>query len=121
MKRVAIRRRASRPVVMVVLAIVTLAAELLPAVAAEPGKAQQPIAGTNRLAEPANPAPPEGSRKRFLKVDPSTRPAPLAAKPERAGPIIAPLSLRGHRDSPPQTTQPLKPGRVIKPAQASGG
>jgi hypothetical protein len=114
MKRTAFRRQAA-----LALAIVAMAAGSVPAGAADPAKAGRPIVGTDRLAEPANPAPLEGSRKRFLKVDPSTRPAPLAAKPDRAGPIIEPLSLRGHRDSPPSTTQPLKPGRVVKPA--SGG
>src|SRR5260221_9794657 len=107
MERIAIRRRAA-----LALAILTMAAGSAPSFAADPGKAQRPIVGTDRLAEPADSAPPTGSRKRFMKVDPSTRPAPLAAKPERAGPILEPLSLRGHRESPPQTTQPLKAGRV---------
>jgi hypothetical protein len=29
------------------------------------------------------------------------------------GPILAPLSLKGHRDSPPTTTRPLKPERRL--------
>jgi hypothetical protein len=68
----------------------------------------KPIAGTDRLAQPAAPAPLEGSQKRFIKADPSKAPR-LSPRPEQAGPIIAPLTLKGHTESPPSTTKPLRP------------
>jgi hypothetical protein len=72
--------------------------------------ADRPIAGTDRLAQPADPAPLAGSRKRFIKADPSRAPR-LSTKPDGVSPILPPLALKGHRESPPQTTAPLKPGR----------
>jgi hypothetical protein len=89
-----------------------LAAGLLGAtLAASAGAADRPISGTDRLAQPANPAPLEGSRKRFIKAEPSSAPR-LSARPERSGPILPSLPLRGHRDVPPQTATPLKPGHT---------
>jgi hypothetical protein len=70
--------------------------------------ADKPIVGTDRLAQPAAPAPLEGTSKRFIKSEPSRAPR-LSAPLPQAGPILPPLTLKGHRDSPPQTTQPLKP------------
>jgi hypothetical protein len=67
----------------------------------------QPIVGTNRLAQPAAPAPLEGSPKRFIKAEPSRAPR-LSPPAEQAGPILPSITLKGHRDSPPSTTPPLK-------------
>ena len=78
------------------------------AAAAEP----RPIVPTDRLAEPAQPAQDFNSSKRFLKTQPSRAPR-LSPKPEGVGPILAPLSLKGHRDSPPTTTAPLTPERRL--------
>jgi hypothetical protein len=72
------------------------------------GAADKPIVGTDRLAQPAAPAPLDGSHKRFIKSEPSRAPR-LSSPPPQAGPILPPLTLKGHHDSPPQTTQPLKP------------
>jgi hypothetical protein len=85
---------------------------LIGAAAAMPaGAADRPIVGTDRLARPADAAPLEPSRKRFLKAEPSRAPR-LSAKPDGVSPILPPLALKGHRESPPQTTAPLKPGRA---------
>lgn len=78
------------------------------ATAAEP----RPIVPTDRMAEPAQPAQDFNSSKHFLKTEPSRAPR-LSPKPEGVGPILAPLSLKGHRDSPPTTTAPLTPERRI--------
>lgn len=67
-----------------------------------------PIVGTDRLAQPAQPVPLEGSPKRFIKADPGRAPR-LSPRPEQAGPIIAPLTLKGHTESPPSTTKQLLP------------
>src|SRR5271168_2999661 len=67
----------------------------------------KPIVGTDRLAQPAAPAPLEGSPKRFIKADPAQAPR-LSPRPEQAGPIIAPLTLKGHTESPPSTTKQLR-------------
>ena len=75
------------------------------------GAADRPIVGTERLAQPAEPAPPEGSRKHFLDANPASAPR-LSPRPEGVSPILPPLKLKGHRDSPPQTTAPLKAGRA---------
>jgi hypothetical protein len=75
-------------------------------------RSEQPFVGADRMAEPAVPAPEGGSRKRFLKSNPGRAPR-LSAKPDGVGPILAPLSLKGHRDSPPTTTRPLKPERRL--------
>jgi hypothetical protein len=68
----------------------------------------KPIAGTDRLAQPAAPTPLEGSQKRFIKANPSQAPR-LSPRPEQAGPIIPPLTLKGHTESPPSTTKQLRP------------
>src|SRR4051794_6185442 len=89
----------------------------LAVIAAAPGaaaKTDRPFTGADRMAEPAQPAPDDGSRKRFLKAEPSRAPR-LSPKPDGVGPILAPLSLKGHRDSPPKTTDPLKPDRRLPP------
>ena len=72
--------------------------------AAEPA----PIVGTDRLAQPAEPAPFDESSKRFIKATPSTAPR-LSTPPPAWGPILPALKLNGHRDDPPSTTKPLKP------------
>ncbi len=73
-----------------------------------------PIVGTQQFAQPAPPAEPaplEGrSRKRFIKAEPSSAPR-LSPKPVGVSPILPPLALKGHTESPPSTTGPLKPGR----------
>jgi len=89
---------------------------LLAALGALPGGAAdaadspaiQPIVGTDRLAQPAAPAPLGGSPKRFIKADPAHAPR-LSPPAEQAGPIIAPLTLKGHTESPPTTTKKLQP------------
>ena len=96
----------------VVLAIFVLAALGAPAPAAD-----RPALGTDRMAQPADAAPLAPSRKRFLKSEPRRAPR-LTAKPEGTGPILAPLSLKGHRESPPSTTSPLKPGKSPNPPPA---
>jgi hypothetical protein len=86
---------------------------LLAALGALPGRGadaadSRPITGTDRLAQPAAPAPLEGSPKRFIKASPAQAPR-LSPRPEQAGPIIPPLTLKGHTASPPTTTKPLQP------------
>jgi hypothetical protein len=71
----------------------------------------QPAIGTDRFAQPAQPAPLEGSPKRFIKAEPARAPRLSAPIPE-AGPVIPPLPLKGHRDVPPSTTSPLKAERA---------
>ena len=75
------------------------------------GAADRPIVGTDRLAQPADPAPLVPSRKRFLEAEPARAPR-LSAKPDGVSPILPPLVLKGHRESAPQTTAPLRPGRA---------
>ncbi len=73
----------------------------------------KPIVGTQQFAQPAQPAdaaPPEGSRKRFIKASPSSAPR-LSPKPVGVSPILPPLALKGHTESPPSTTAPIKAGR----------
>lgn len=96
--------------VRLLIALLGLAIVLPPAAHA----ADRPIVGTDRMAMPAEPAPEGGSRKRFLKSEPGRAPR-LSPKPEGVGPILAPLSLKGHRDSPPSTAKPLKPERRLPP------
>ena len=72
----------------------------------------KPIVGTERFAQPAAPAPLDGSRKRFIKTEPTGHAPRLSPKPEGVGPIIPPVALKGHRDSPPSTTAPIKAGRA---------
>jgi hypothetical protein len=86
---------------------------VLAALGAGPGRAadSQPIVGTDRLAQPAAAAPLEGSSKRFIKANPARAPR-LSPRPEQAGPIIPPLTLKGHTESPPTTTKPLQPARA---------
>jgi hypothetical protein len=83
----------------------------LPGAGAADSRPIQPIVGTDRLAQPATAAPLEGSSKRFIKADPRHAPR-LSPRPEEAGPIIPPLTLKGHTESPPTTTKPLKPVRA---------
>jgi len=71
----------------------------------------QPAVGTDRLAQPAQPSSPEGSRKRFIKAEPSRAPRLSAPVPE-AGPILPPVTLQGHHDIVPSTTSPLKTERA---------
>ncbi len=78
------------------------------AAAAEP----RPIVPTAKLAEPAQPASDYSSSKHFLKTEPSRAPR-LSPKPEGVGPILAPQTLKGHRDSPPTTTAPLQAERKL--------
>lgn len=97
-----------------------LALSAAPAAAAK-ASAQQPIVGTDKLAQPAEPAPPEGSRKRFIKgASPSRMPPSKVKTGDRAGPIFSPMTLKGHRESPPTTTAPLKQSRVGKAANGPG-
>jgi hypothetical protein len=82
---------------------------LLLALGPEAGSAadSRPIVGTDRMAQPAEAAPLEGSRKRFIKAEPSRAPR-LSPPAEQAGPILPAITLKGHRESPPSTTRPLK-------------
>ena len=83
----------------------------------------RPIVGTQQLAQPAAPAEPsplQGSRKRFIKADPSSAPR-LSPKPTGVSPILPPLALKGHTESPPSTTAPLKRvGSPINPPAPPG-
>ena len=99
-------RMSGRRLVLVVLALTACAA---PARAAE-----RPIVGTDRMAQPAEVAPLDNGHKRFLKTEPSRAPR-LSAKPEGTGQLLAPLSLKGHRDSPATTTAPIKPNTANNP------
>jgi hypothetical protein len=67
----------------------------------------EPIAPTDRFAQPAQPAPLEGSPKRFIKGEPTTSAPRLSPVPEGVAPILRPLKLKGHTESPPSTTAPL--------------
>ena len=69
---------------------------------------EEPIVPTTQLAQPAAPAPLEGSRKRFIKAEPTSSAPRLSPLPEGVAPIIRPLKLKGHTESPPTTTAPLK-------------
>src|SRR5690349_21984125 len=80
--------------------------------AAAPAAEPRPIVPTDRMAQPAAPASDFSSSKHFLKTEPSRAPR-LSPKPEGVGPILAPLTLKGHRDSPPTTTAPLKAERKL--------
>jgi hypothetical protein len=106
-------RRMSRPPLIV--ALIALAALAAPARAAD-----RPIVGTDRLAQPAEPAPLDNANKHFLKTEPSRAPR-LSAKPDGVSPILPPLALKGHRDSPPTTTAPIKPGKANNPPPSTLG
>ena len=101
-----LRRMSRWPLVAALIALAALAG---PARAAD-----RPIVGTDRLAQPAEPAPLDGSRKRFIKAEPSRAPH-LSTKPDGVSPILPPLALKGHRDSPPSTTAAIKPGKANNP------
>ena len=38
-----------------------------------------------------------------------------STKPDGVSPILPPLALKGHRDSPPSTTAAIKPGKANNP------
>jgi hypothetical protein len=98
----------ARPLLVALLGLAIAVPGAMPVARA----ADRPIVGTNKFAAPAEPAPDGGSRKRFLKSEPGRAPR-LSPKPEGVGPILAPLTLKGHRDSPPTTARPLKPDRRL--------
>jgi len=96
------------PLLLSVGLLVALGALPGAAVGAADSRPIQPIVGTSQLAQPAAPAPLDGSSKRFIKADPHHAPR-LSPPAEQAGPIIPPLTLKGHTESPPTTTKPLQP------------
>jgi hypothetical protein len=98
--------------VLLILAAGAVAAHMAAADAADHiDNLDRRIVPTDRLAQPAEPAPFAGSPKHFLKAHPASAPR-LSPRPEGVSPILPPLPLKGHRDLPPSTTAPLKPGRA---------
>jgi len=73
---------------------------------------EEPIVPTSRFAQPAQPAPLEGTPKRFIKAEPTTSAPRLSPVPEGVAPILRPLKLKGHTESPPSTTAPLSNTRA---------